>query len=259
MIDMVVKLGGSLLHDGQHRAHALDAIAAAHHAGVRLIIVHGGGKHIDRAMSERGLQKKTINGLRVTGDAAIGVVVSTLAGTVSSMIVRELRRRDIAAAGISGADASLVTATLHPPVNGTDLGHVGLVQHVDPRLPILLCEGAILPVVACLAADSSGSPLNVNGDTVASAIAVAVSARRLVYLTDVEGFLDERGEVVETLSLAQSRLLLERGGVDGGMRPKLESIVAALENGVSEALIAGPSRHASALIHGEGGTRLAAA
>lgn len=259
MNPVVIKLGGSLLDDEALRDRALHAISSARRAGVPAVIVHGGGRHIDRALAARGIPKRTAGGLRVTDDETLAVVVATLAGTVNRVVTEEMRRRGIAAAGISGCDASLVMTEVHPPVEGVELGHVGRVCSVDPTLAHVLLAAGITPVIACLGADADGRPVNVNADSVAAAIAVGLKASRIVYLTDVEGFLGDDGSVVGSLSARDCREMLMRGAVHGGMRPKLESIVSALEGGVPEANIAGPATHATVLVGGMGGTRLAAA
>lgn len=259
MNPIVVKLGGSLLDDSGLRIGVLQAIAAAHRQGTRLVVVHGGGKHIDRELAAAGIARRTVAGLRVTDANTLDVVVRTLAGTVNKMIVSGLRATGVAAAGISGIDGSLVVAEPHPPVDGESLGHVGRVRTVDPSLALALLDGGFVPVIASIAADEDGRPLNVNADAVASAVAVALASPRIVYLTDVEGLLSGDGSVVDQLCAGDCRGLLMSGAIQGGMRPKLESILAALDGGVAEARIAGPATHRTVLGGGQGGTRLAAA
>lgn len=255
----VVKLGGSVLDDASLRASVMRAIATAAVSGHSLVVVHGGGKHIDRQLALAGIPKRTAGGLRITDAATLDVVVRTLKETVNEMIVRELRELGLDAQGTSGHESSLIVAEPHPPVDGVELGFVGRVCAVDPSGLIAHLERGSVPVVACVAAACSGGALNVNADSAAAAVATALGARRIVYLTDVEGLLDAVGNIVEQLSAPQCRQLLLDGSIQGGMRPKLESIVAALESGVAEALIAGPAKHETVLLGGMGGTRLAAA
>lgn len=255
----VIKLGGSLLDRTDSRWPVLDGIVAAAASGERIVIVHGGGRHIDRELSLRGIERRTVNGLRITDAATLEVVTATLAGGVNTMLVGELLARGVRAAGLSGVDGRLIVGRTHPPVNGTDLGHVGLVESVDAGIVDALATAGYMPVIACLGADASGQPLNVNADSAASAIAIALRARRIIYLTDVEGYLRADGSVAGEMTLDECNALINSGELQGGMYPKLVSVAAALAGGVAEARIAGGTHHPRVLIEGTGGTRLAAA
>lgn len=258
-VPIVVKLGGSLLEDAVQRGRVLDAIAAARLLGERFVIVHGGGKKIDALSARLGLPKRTSHGLRVTDAATLEVVVASLAGVVNKTLVSELRARGVAAVGICGADGATLPAERHPPVEGTGLGFVGKPDAAQPALLDLLAAGGYLPVVGSLAIGPDACLLNVNADAAAAAVAIGLGARRLVFLTDVEGVLDASGERLDSLSPDTARHLLENEVVNGGMRPKLVAALAALGAGVAEVVIAGPSRHARALQRGTGGTHLVAA
>jgi acetylglutamate kinase len=255
----VVKLGGSLLDDATLRGNALAAIAAAWNENHNLVVVHGGGKHVDAMMRKVGLPKQTVGGLRVTDDATLPMVVSVLAGIVNKQLVSELHRLGVSATGISGADGESVMAELHPNVEGTDLGWVGQVTEVNPELIRTLVAVGFLPLVGSIAMHSNGALLNVNADAVAAAVAKALGASRLVFMTDVEGVKDEEGRVIEQLGLDSTARMLFSPAVTGGMRPKLESVLSALQGGVQEVVIAGPDRHATVLVDGKGGTHLVAA
>jgi acetylglutamate kinase len=255
----VVKLGGSLLDDPTLRANALSAIAEAWHARHNLLVVHGGGKHVDAMMRRLEIPKQTAGGLRVTDDATIPVVVSVLAGVVNKQLVAELHKYGVAGSGISGADGETVMAQFHPPVDGIDLGWVGKVTEVNPELIRTISAVGFLPIIASIALHESGALLNVNADSVAAAIAAAVGADRLVFMTDVEGVKNARGRVLKQIDAGSVNELLASPAVTGGMRPKLESVLAALEGGVREVVIAGPTRHATVLVDGKGGTHLVAA
>lgn len=252
----IVKLGGSLLDSRELRASAIDAIASAWHEGRRLVVVHGGGKHVDRMMTRVGLPKIVVDGLRVTDAATLQIVVQVLAGAVNKMLVSELRARGILAAGLSGADGGLVTAAAIDP---DTLGYVGAPQKVDRKMLDAMLANGILPLVASIAIGEDGKLFNVNADAIASAIAAAYAPSSLVFLTDVEGVKLPDGEIVEELTAARCQALLESSVVTGGMRPKLRSSLEALEHGVEEVVIAGPSRHATVLADGKGGTHLVAA
>ncbi len=252
---VVVKLGGSLLEDRAARGALLSAIAVRAAAGESLVLVHGGGKRIDAAVAARGIPKRTHAGLRITDPETLEIVVAALSG-VNRSLVHELQDLGTAAAGLSGADVGVVRADVHPPVDGIDLGCVGVVTRVDPRIFEAMRSAGFLPVLAPLAAGPDGSPLNVNADAVAAAVAAALSARRLVFLTDVEGVADGLGRLIEDLDAPAARRLLESPAVTGGMRPKLTACLEAASRGVGEVVIAGPARQEAALSGGRGGTHV---
>jgi acetylglutamate kinase len=255
----VVKLGGSLLENAEMRGRALEAIATAFTSGDRLVMVHGGGKEIDRNLSILGIPKRTQGGLRITDPATLDVVVSVLSGTVNKSLVGQLQERGVVAAGLSGADGSTLFAEFHPPVDGVDLGFVGRVVSCNPTLVEAILNSGLLPAVASIAMGRDGVLLNVNADSAASALAGALHAARLVFLTDVEGVMDASGNVLDVLTIAEIRYLLGSSVISGGMRPKLQACLEALEAGVGEVVIAGPEYHATVLIDGKGGTHLVVA
>jgi acetylglutamate kinase len=244
----VIKLGGSLLDDKNRRAAALRSIVATWQSGEPVVLVHGGGKHVDALQAKLGIAKKTHAGLRITDDATLDVVVAVLSGTVNKLIVSELAALGVRAAGISGADAGTIQAVPHPPVGGVALGHVGAVTGGSPDVIHALLGRGILPVVSSVAQGPNGSLLNVNADSAAAAVAVTLGAKVLHFITDVPGLLDARGEVVSWVGASEARALLQTDIVSGGMRPKLHAALDALDGGV--ALIT---------IGEDGGTHLVAA
>lgn len=253
----VVKLGGSLLDDAERRHAVLQRIVERWSRGENLIVVHGGGRHIDLALSRAGIPKRTHGGLRITDDATLEIVVAVLAGTVNKMLVAELMGHGARVAGISGCDAATLLAVPHPPLDGVELGHVGLVRHSNPALVTAMLSRGLLPVVSSVAAGESGRLFNVNADAAAAAIAIAHEASDLVFLTDVNGLLDERGSVVETLDAEGVKTMLVSPAVHGGMRPKLQSALEALTRGVGRVTIGAPAENEAGLTMG--GTRLVAA
>jgi len=255
----VVKLGGSLLEDDALRGAALEAIAARFTAGDRIVVVHGGGKRIDAMLQRLGIPKRVEAGLRVTDAPTLDVVVSVLAGLVNKTLVAELRAKGVVAAGLSGADGETLWAEFHPAVGGVDVGYVGRVVFSRRELVDAVLDSGMLPLVASVAVGREGLLLNVNADAAAAALAAGLHAARLVYLTDVEGVLDDEGALLERLDARAARSLLASPAVTGGMKPKLASCVQALGAGVGEVVIAGPSRHATVLMDGRGGTHLVAA
>ncbi|MFL6248833.1 MAG: acetylglutamate kinase [Thermoanaerobaculia bacterium] len=226
----MIKLGGSLLDDASRRAAALQKIVSRWNAGEDLVLVHGGGKHIDAALAKLGIAKKTHAGLRVTDDVTLDVVVSVLGGTVNKMLVAELTSLGIRAAGISGCDGATLIAEKHADIDGIDLGHVGHVTGSNRTLVNALLTSGTMPVISSIAIGKNGALFNVNADSAASAIAVAHGAEELLFLTDVAGLLDDQGNVVPRLNAADAHEFLIQ--VSGGMKPKLQAAITALTSGV---------------------------
>lgn len=254
---VVIKLGGSVLDDPLRRATVLHRIVERQRGGESVIVVHGGGKHIDAAMERAGIPKRTHAGLRITDDATLEIVVAVLSGKVNKMLVGELTRLGARVAGISGCDGATLLASQHPPIDGVDLGHVGLVRHSDRALIAGMLSFGILPVVSSVAQGIDGTLYNVNADAAAAAIAVAHGARELVFLTDVDGLLDESGNVVGLLDAGGVAAMLASSAVKGGMRPKLQAALTALQGGVGRITIGSPARDDDRLT--SGGTQLVAA
>jgi acetylglutamate kinase len=255
----VIKLGGSLLEDAPRRQAALRKIVARWHSGESIVLVHGGGKHIDAALSLAGIPKRTYAGLRITDDATLQIVVSVLGGSVNKMLVSELTKLGVRAAGISGCDGGTLVAEQHPPIDGVDLGNVGRVTASNRTLVRTMLTYGMLPVVSSLAMSEDGALLNVNADSAASAIAVAHGAQELLFLTDVAGLLDADGTVVPTLDAQGVETMIANGIATGGMRPKLESALAALRGGVAQITIGAPATAQRRNRATEGGTTLVAA
>lgn len=219
----VIKLGGSLLDDAQRRDAVLREVAREWHRGEQLVIVHGGGKHIDAELRKRGIPKKTHAGLRITDDVTLEIVVDVLDRAVNPLIVKELIALGVNAEGISGS--SVLIAEKHPPIDGVDLLNVGRVVGAKP-----VEVSDTLPVISCVA-----GAFNVNADSAAAAVAVALRADSLEFVTDVAGLLDENGAVVSSLPANAVEEWIDV--VTGGMKPKLQAALHALQNGVSQIAI----------------------
>ena len=252
----VIKLGGSLLDDPSRRAAALEKIVARWNAGEQVVLVHGGGKHIDAALAKLGIARRTHAGLRVTDGVTLDVVISVLGGTVNKMLVAELTKLGVRAAGVSGCDGATLIAEKHADIDGVDLGHVGRVTGSNRALVNALLTIGTMPVISSIAIGHDGALFNVNADAAASAIAVAHGANELTFLTDVPGLLDEEGNVVSYLDAAGAQEFLLN--VTGGMKPKLHAAIAALNAGVAQITIGTPptSNHQPTT---DGGTTLVAA
>lgn len=233
----VIKLGGSLLDNVERRASALAEIAGAWNGGEEIVLVHGGGKHIDAMLARLGIPKRTHAGLRITDDVTLDIVVAVLGGLVNKLIVSELASLGVRAAGLSGSDGGTLIAEKHPPIDGIDLQNVGRIVGANGMLVRALLIYGVMPVVSSLAQGPNGTLLNVNADSAAAAMAVALRAKSLRFITDVAGLLDENGDVVPMLQPTEVEAFLASEIVSGGMRPKLEAALSALRSGVRSILI----------------------
>jgi acetylglutamate kinase len=232
---VVIKIGGAALDDARLAATVADDLALLSLVGLRLVVVHGGGPQVSGAMSSAGLEPNFIGGLRVTDDESMALVQQVLVGRINSDLVARLCRSGISAVGLSGFDGGLLLAEQTSGPGGEDLGRVGRVADVQPRLLESLLEQSYTPVIASVAPDGSGQALNVNADAVAGSIAAAVGAAKLVYLTNVEGLYSDfgdRGSLVSEMKVAELAALT--GELSEGMRPKAASAVDALQGGVGK-------------------------
>ncbi|NOX23300.1 MAG: acetylglutamate kinase [Actinobacteria bacterium] len=241
---VVIKYGGSAMTDPALRESFADDVAMLHFVGIDPVIVHGGGPHISRALEQRGIESRWANGLRVTDDEAITVVQSTLIGEVNPDIVRLMNTHGAVATGVNGLDANLFIAEQIDPA----LGHVGRVKEVNTPLIENLVSQGYVPIVAPLARGTEGDVMNVNADTAAAALAIALGATKLVYLTDVEGLYEDLGRedsLISRITVDSLATMLESTSVTAGMVPKLQSCVDALRGGVEMAhILDGRVQHA---------------
>ena len=238
---VVVKIGGNAL--GAEDTAFAD-IAALHWAGMRVVVVHGGGPTVTEWLGRIGVETRFVEGRRVTDEAALDVVTAVLSGLVNKRVVAELQGAGVPAAGISGSDGPTVIARVRDPA----LGRVGDVAEVRPQLLDAVSGAGMVPVVSPVScADGpDGGVLNVNADSVAGALAAAVGADRVVFLTDVPGVLGPDGQLLPALDGARARALIEDGVVDGGMIPKVEACLAALRHARAAQIVDG--RRPGALI-----------
>jgi acetylglutamate kinase len=231
---LLVKLGGTLLDAPETRDRLAAQIACARARGCRITVVHGGGKQMTRYLAEQGIESTFLGGLRVTTPETVDAVLKVFAGSVNHELVAALNRAGALAVGLSGIDGLLAEAEQLDPA----LGAVGRVVCCNPALLELLTENSFLPVVACVAGDRQGNIYNVNADQMAVACAAAFGAQQLIFLTDVEGVLDEAQQVRQVLTAAESRALIVDGVATGGMQAKLNAALAALADGVDQVRIA---------------------
>lgn len=235
---VVIKFGGRAMAAGS-AGTLLSDITLLRRSGIDPILVHGGGPEITDTLEKLGLEAKFLDGLRVTDAETMRVVEMVLAGHVNKRLVGELQQLGGAAAGLSGKDGGMLRVTPHPK---TELGFVGDIAEVDTSILDALIASEFIPVVASLGVDRNGATYNVNADTAASALAVAVGAEKLLLLTDVAGVKDKAGDLVSESSPAEAVALIEDGVVSAGMIPKVEACLHAINNGVHSGHIIEASR-----------------
>lgn len=229
----LIKIGGSLLDDPASRQDIARQIADVAASGVSVTVVHGGGKQMTRYLEARGIQSRFVGGLRVTTDETIDALLKVLAGSVNTQLVGALGAAGAKAVGLTGIDASLATAVQHDP----ELGFVGRVVASDPRVLDALSHAGMMPVVACVAGGRNGEVYNVNGDSMAVAMAASWGVNRLVFLTDVSGVFDANKSIVPVLTVEACHNLIDTGVATGGMQAKLNAATEAVEGGVHEVCI----------------------
>lgn len=235
---IVIKLGGSVL---PHRDAVLEDLAALQALDASVVLVHGGGASISDWLQRIGKQPVFVGGLRVTDADTLEVAVMVLAGKVNKELVALLQAAGIRAVGLSGVDGGLVRARRRC---NPDLGLVGDVEAIYARLIHCVAEAGYVPVIAPIAAAASGEILNVNADTVAGELACALEADALLFLTDVAGVRDRRGKVIRFVDPALADRLRREGVIAGGMIPKVEACVRALDGARAAAIVDGSQPHA---------------
>ncbi len=254
----VVKLSGKATENHDNLNSLAEELALLHQVGIRICVVHGGGKQLSELASKMGVAQTIINGRRVTDDATLEMAKMIFAGKINTDILSALRHRRVEAVGLSGVDGNIVHAERRPPKEilnratgeheRVDFGNVGDVVEINTRLLTVLLDHGYLPVISSLGADAEGTVFNINADTIAAEIAVRLKAEKLILLTDVDGIYLQAGEPASKLSrltAAEADDLITRGTATGGMIPKLQSITELLRRGVHSAhIISGTKRNA---------------
>jgi acetylglutamate kinase len=242
---IVVKYGGHAMEGGVPKEFAED-IVLMKQTGINPVVVHGGGPQIGAMLKRLNIASSFVDGLRVTDAAAMEVVEMVLSGTINKQIVAGINAAGGRAVGVSGKDGNMVVArklerTKLDPKTGertpVDLGFVGEPERVDAEVLRMILNSDLIPVVAPIGVGPKAETYNINADTVAGAVAGAIAAERLVLLTDVEGVLDREGKLISHLTVTQARALIEDGTISGGMIPKIETAIDAVEKGVHAAVI----------------------
>ena len=234
---IVVKLGGSALGSNDT---TIEDVVICYRLGIRVVLVHGGGVAISEWLKRLGKQPAFVNGLRVTDDETMELVVMTLAGQVNKQLVAEIQRRGGRAIGISGIDGGLLRATQRDPA----LGRVGDVATVNLDPILALTTAGYIPVVAPVALGDDGFSLNVNADTAAAEVGAAIGAAKAIFLTDVSGVLDANKRLLSELSALEAKDLIAQKVISGGMIPKVEACLRALSGVERSHIIDGRVSHA---------------
>jgi acetylglutamate kinase len=242
----VIKYGGHAMGDPKLADLFARDIVLLRQIGINPIVVHGGGPQIADMLKRLKIKSEFIDGLRVTDEATVNVVEMVLSGSINKQIVSAINAAGGFAIGLSGKDGNLIrcdkaTRTKRDPDSNIekvlDLGLVGEPNEINPHILALFDESDITPVIAPIGTGPDGETLNINADTVAGAIANAVGAKRLMMLTDVVGVLDKKGKLIAEMPLRKAKALLKNGTIDGGMIPKVNTCLNAIEGDVEGAVI----------------------
>lgn len=233
---VVIKYGGAAMLDPGLRHSTAEDIVLMKYVGMNPVVVHGGGPAINQMLRRLGVESKfSEDGLRITDDETISVVEMVLAGTVNKDIVNLLNQAGGDAVGLTGKDGNLLYATKIATESGTDIGHVGKITGVHSKVLDVLCKAGLVPVIAPIATDGSGGTWNINADTAAGEVAAALRAEKLVFLTDTPGLLrdvKDPGSLIHQLKSGDIKELKRAGVIAGGMIPKIEACLKALDYGV---------------------------
>ena len=231
---VVIKYGGNAMTDSELARRFAEDVVLMHQVGILPLVVHGGGPQIGDLMERLGKKPEFRDGLRVTDAETLDIARMVLVGKVNRDIVGAINIHGPLAVGVSGEDGGLITAAARNP----ELGFVGDVDSVDPALLTKLFAEGLIPVMSTIGADASGQAYNINADTVAGAVAEAIGAEKVVYLTNVEGLyedLDNKDSLIRRISADELQPKIESGQITDGMIPKIEACIRAVKNGVTSA------------------------
>jgi acetylglutamate kinase len=254
----VVKFSGKVTEDKENLASLAEELALLHQVGIKICVIHGGGKQLSELAKKLGVAQTVIEGRRVTDDDTLELAKMVFAGKINTDILAALRQRGINAVGLSGIDGNIVRAVKRLPkqiknketgeTETIDFGNVGDILEINSHLLSLLLNADYLPIVSSLGADDDGKVFNINADTIAADIAVQLKAEKFVLLSDVNGiYLDASNETtkISRLTIAEAKNLIATGKATGGMIPKLQSLMTLLKSGVKSAhIISGTQRNA---------------
>ncbi|MCU0238886.1 MAG: acetylglutamate kinase [Pyrinomonadaceae bacterium] len=254
----VVKFSGKVTENKENLASLAEELALIHQVGIRVCVIHGGGKQLSELANKLGVAQTVIDGRRVTDDDTLELAKMIFAGKINTEILAALRLRGTDAVGLSGVDGDVISAIKRPPsqvknretgeTQTIDFGNVGDVVEVNTKLLSLLLENDYLPVISSLGADDKGQIFNINADTIASEIAVKLQAEKLVLLSDVNGIYlnpNDENTKISRVNVREAKEMIDNGSATGGMIPKLQNLISLLNRGVKSAhIISGNDRNA---------------
>lgn len=254
---IVIKYGGHAMVDERLKEDFARDITLMKFIGLNPVIVHGGGPQINSVLDQMGILPKFVRGMRLTDEATMDVVEMVLGGKVNKAIVAQINSQGGKAVGLSGKDGELISAKKlqivcqaneNKPPEIIDPGLVGEVTHINPAIINTLIGEGFIPVIAPVGAGNSGETYNINADLVAAKMAAALSAARLIFLTDVDGILDRKRSLIPSIDANNIRRMIEDKSITGGMIPKIEGALEALKNGVEKVHIINGGKHHALLL-----------
>lgn len=233
---IVIKYGGAAMTEKELKTQFAEDVVLMKYVGMNPVIVHGGGPQISGMMKRLGKEPKFVKGVRVTDAETMEIVEMVLGGAINKEIVSLINRHGGKGVGLTGKDGALIQAR---PMKseGEEMGQVGEVKTIDPQILKTLEGGRFIPVISPVGADEEGRSYNINADLAAGKVASALSAEKLLILTDVPGILDDKGKLLPTLSRKEVQRLIKKGVISKGMLPKVEAALSAVEGGVRKAHI----------------------
>ena len=240
---VLIKLGGSILQDENLIKALCRDLSLLKATGMKIIIVHGGGKAINAALSQYQVESTFLEGLRVTSDTAMSVIEMVLSGQINTLLVRKLNALGVKAVGLSGADNNMLLCDYHSDRHG----YVGKIQHINASLiqQLLASKEGYIPIISSIGVDAQGNALNINADCVASDLAVHLHVEKLIYLTDQVGINDDNGNLISSLSYQALTQLIKQGTVKDGMLTKANTILNAMKAGLDHIhILSGKVPHA---------------
>ena len=233
---VVVKYGGNAMINETLKQQVMEDIALLWLIGVKVVLVHGGGPEISETMKKLGKEAKFVDGLRVTDKETVDIVQMVLAGKINKTLVNLIQMKGGHAVGLSGIDGGIIEATM----KNEALGYVGTITKIRPQPINDLLEKNYIPVISTVASDRHGNTYNINGDTAAARIAGALGAERLIMMTDISGILmdkDDPSTLIPHITVEEAKKLYDSGVISGGMIPKVDCCIDALEHGVDNVVI----------------------
>ena len=234
---IVIKYGGAAMIEEALKTSFAQDIVLLQSLGMRPVVVHGGGPEVSKVTQSLGQKVSFVDGLRVTSAENLKVAEMVLSGNLNKEIITHLQTFGGKAVGLSGKDGNLIQADKKKLASGIDLGYVGTIRQINPELLHLLIREQFIPVISPIGMGSSGETYNINADTVAAAIAVALEARKVIFMTDVDGVLSDRKELISYLNTATAEDLIANKVISGGMVPKIQAALDCVKANVRSAHI----------------------